>query len=373
MTRATLCTTAVVGILMILSATAMRFELGAPGISSMFERFAGSNAGQVFQSLVVVHGLSATVFQLLVAAFACFVARDLGNETSWVFAWLSVAAAVCAALLLGLALFLSAQQQFGASENIGWTLYPPLSTETTSERLGGLLGYLEAWGSTTGFATISLADLPIVKDGPAAMILFAACALVGTRPGYRLGATFCQVFVLVQLVFALVDTTRLVANPIYLIGTMPLLVILMIQLTDDDTPSAPYLSAGVVLSLGVLLVTGFGSQATSQALDNDTQLPVAVAHGLQGGMVVFVLFAALNQWLRPRISYTALWAHGLAIATIMGLNAFSHIQLAKQGMPRRYIDYPDTFAALNLGISTAYVLLGVLVLGGLIAMRRRRA
>ncbi len=92
---------------------------------------------------------------------------------------------------------------------------------------------------------------------------------------------------------------------------------------------------------------------------HDTHYVVAHSHYMLSLCTIFILFAAIYRWF-PRLSHRTYpeWAARLHFAMLfigVNLTYLPQLVLSRQGMPRRYIDYPNVYSLWHdlatLGVS----------------------
>jgi cytochrome c oxidase subunit 1 len=115
------------------------------------------------------------------------------------------------------------------------------------------------------------------------------------------------------------------------------------------------------------------SNAAADVPLHDTYYVVAHFHYVLSLGAVFAIFAGLYYWIGKMSGkeYPSMLAHIQFWVTFIGVNLIFFPQhfLGLQGMPRRYVDYPDAFAYFNKISSYGYlitlvgVLLFILVMG----------
>lgn len=354
----------VTAMLVLLTAGLLRWELATPGVSPLFQTADGQPASNRYTTVTSLHGVFATLLMVLTGLWLGKMSVKDGAWLHRVWIWPGLLIAVALVALSGLALFAPAAPATAPGEGIGWVLYPPLNDPATTP----------AWAIWLHFDPLLVGALsPAGMAMGTTFLLLGGFARIGTKEGFRIWALLGA---LIALGVAFVYGRMLwMEDPQFglIIFWLPLTVLLAMLsiLLIDDTPGW-----AAVMALGTLAViicmVGFMSFGAT-FLYPDSYTNVANTHTGPALFLWVMLTAGLVSQFRPRRSGWLIWTAPIAITLTTLLAFVPQFQLGSMGMPRRYIDYPDSFAQKNLIASGGSALLVILLLALLVLILRRRS
>ncbi len=340
------------GLAALVSSAYLRFELAQPGISGLSTALAGDATGQLFNAILVLHGVINAVLLALFGAFAGFVAAAKGFRIGLISGWAGIGAALfLTAVQIGLIYFPDVTAMVG--------LYPPT--------LGGGVEQNVSWWPPLESLQSSL-GLTVCFGG--------AAALLGSGQKRQLAALAITVVGWGVLVWFLRPAGQVPVLPDISAFLVPAAGVCGLALFNlrQQTASAILLCAGAAALVVSLLYVRSMNVGQIDTVYQDTYYVVAHFHFLMGLFGLFTLLAALVTWAQPRLPGWMI--PGLAAPLVIGQIATFAPQflLGRQGMPRRYIDYPDAFALWNLisSIGALVMFLALITMLALIWVRRTR-
>lgn len=354
---------AVMGLAMLVLMTAglIRWELAAPGVSPLFLDAEGNPRGQTYNTVVTAHGWFGVVLMLLAGVWLGNLAVPDGARLHRLWIWPGTVLA--AGLLAVLAYLLFADGSYSIFGE-GWVFQLSLS--------GGAVSNTPLASPTHVVPMPASLLLPGLVALGLAFLLLGSFARIGSRPGFRWAAVLAALLTLG--VTGIYLTTILPEDPVFgqIVFFMPLLVLtamLSIILTDALPAWAPLLVIGAIAMLvSSMVLSVFGGYGYY----DDTMTEVAIQHLGPGMLVWFVIAAGLVSRYRLTPGGAMPWILGAALVVTHLLAFAPLVQLGDMGMPRRYIDYPEAFARLNLLATGGAALLLVTLLAGLVTILRRR-
>lgn len=367
MTRTLFFFTALVGMLMAVSAILIRVELAYPGLSGLFNGLDDAQDGRHFaavaQSHTVFGYLAVTLLGATMAAAARTRQATLGTPTMVV--GLCIAGVLALVLLLG---EIPADLLTGSDTapadilGSGWTFYGPNQS---------ILDLALGW---VGIDPLLLPGLTRVLTIPALFILLlGAYALLSTEPGLRLvgiGGGLIALIVVCTSAAAVMNVNVMMGNALYLLAILPFVIGASVRLVDESP------SWLLMLMIGVLVMAAAHIGLT--LLPNPSRFD-----GTQAAAVLGYLFPlgigwyglpALMLYTHPtRLPDLAIWVLSGIITLGLAIWTVPMFSVGANGQPLAYVDFPDTFAARNLAASTGVVLFTMIYLGVIVIIRRGRA
>ncbi len=364
MTRTLFFLTALTATLGAMTAILMRIELAYPGVSPLFQTTDGAPDGNMFSAVTTFHVTVSYLCVTLLGTTMASAARPKGAPLSALFIGLGCLFSFVILSILALTLIPAPS---GDQSGVGWVLYPPLSTQPQSmfDTLLDMLPF-EFWLDPIVTDITKVFMLP-----SCAMVLLGAYAMVATVPSFR-WLSVIGVILLVPitiLVGAIIfDNSTPFVAPTYLIAVFPLLAFASIRLIDAAPSWLMILTAGLIItSVGQII---FLIIATQGFIDGTIAEPAAT-YVFPLGMAFFALPALI---LYDRNTDLPAWATAAtvgAIAIPMTLWVSFLVKLGLDGMPARYVDYPNAFAADNLAVSANVIFFAAIYLTVITAIHRQ--
>lgn len=357
MTRTLFFFTALFGMLFAMTAILIRVELAYPGISPLY--FTPTD-GANFEATTVFHGIFGYLFAILLGTTMSAAARRKGAILAGIWMWIGILITIVTVVAVIAGEFALTIDQGGG---VGWVLYPPLAT--TQNPFDGLLA--ELWPEAPVQDATRLLFVPA-----ASLLVIGASMMVATIPKLGWLSALATVLVILVAVLAMpqvVYGAPMLYVPFYAIAILPLLAAAAVRLSDDAPPSWLML-----LTLGLIAtLVGLIANSTIPLFSiGDTSAEIAVLYIFPLGWCAFALPALI---LYTRDTALAPWGLGAvfgALTLTMGQWIYAWVQLGLAGQPIRYVDFPDTFAATNLTVTTSVLAFAVTMLGCVIAARRAR-
>jgi hypothetical protein len=265
------------------SVLVMALPLHPAASSNLFKAAFGTDTfGALIAPVTFAHSTLSLCVQMMAGAFACFVAGEKQIPFAKLFGWI---------LILGTIVFIgySAFETFAAAtpDPEDWALYRPLSTQ-----------------QDTPFSLETM-----LQFTPYGACLLGAGFLLSTHQGYR--------WVWVPLAVTTALTTIATGTPSVdalppglIIGTVPTLLVLAIQMNDEDTNLAPYLT---LLAIGCIV--GYTEvQSTPYFLTNYWVMDSLLTRDtVLAGPAILLFFATLVRWRPTCAPSWALWAHACVL------------------------------------------------------------
>lgn len=99
----------------------------------------------------------------------------------------------------------------------------------------------------------------------------------------------------------------------------------------------------------------------------DTQMALLTPHAMGGMMIAFSAYVVAFRWIEAagyRVTKTVTWLHASVLAVVLFLSIATFAILGSFGMPRRYMDYPESYAGWNLaGAALSGVMIALHICG----------
>lgn len=364
MTRTLFFLTALVAMLATLTALLIRAELAYPGVSPLFSTADGAPDGRHFNVVSTAHAIFAYLAVILLGTTMCAAARIKGAPLAILFVVLGVLASMAVSALLVLA---ELPAPVDINTGVGWVLYPPLSTTLPDN----LLDYGMRWLDVD---PLMYSDFTRVLILPAmAMLYLGAYAMLSTLPRFR------WVGVLGALVVALTVTAMgpeimqidiPLGFMLFIAVLLPFIACASVRLIDDAPAWLLMLTVGAL----IIIAAQIGALSYPYGLYvNDTSAAVAATYTFPLGLTWFALPALMLFTHDTRLPAFAICACIGAISLGLALWLVPLFQMGVAGLPQRYVDYPETFAANNLAATAGVVIFALLYLAVVIVIRRNRA
>lgn len=348
-------------ITLIATTLAMRFELAEPGISGLFAgRPTASSpnglfAATAYELTVLFHHVLGLILCLSIAWVTLRTTPNGGNRDAGAMAWvfaLFAGLTVAATLLFMTSAELALLSVPGGEGLRQWLTLPEQVTDVIV-MLRAMQAPLIVVGTVMG-AALMMAKTQAEQRAAWVIVVVALLSLLGLAYMY--------------------DAERIptLGNGGLSVALLGLVALLAFFQSDGDRPGSVYLLIGAILSIAAQITTNAysGPDGMSGA---GTMWDVAHSHMALFSLSLFAGFAVLDVRWHPQLPRPIIWAHGLALG-FAGAAAFVPLALlGRQGMPRRYPDYPSAFADLNYAASIGtYTLLTLIALGVFLMWQTRR-
>ena len=357
------------GVVALASAAFIRFELAEPGIGPTAALTLTSNTGWFFQQLVTIHGKLALIAYLFVGLLMGAVSvRDNGApDRVWIWPGLGVAVVALGGLV-------ALSVPLGQHPS-GWALYPPATGyfDPVSGEPSQISVFLQFVTSdafllavANGAVVAGAASLLFRPNAPQSAVFVGLVALAGVA----ISLGFTATFFFGQAVFISLLSDHVLQT---LVPIVVLWLTMLVQSIRRVVPIDPYLSvAGLMVATSIPPIVVLSVQEIDRAY-HDTYYVVGSIHLSLTGFALFAGFIALRHLVRSSLRPIWLWLHAFALGIAQVVTFFPQYVLGRQGMPRRYIDYPEAFEFWNQISSTGAIALALLVARGVFVMARFRA
>lgn len=143
-------------------------------------------------------------------------------------------------------------------------------------------------------------------------------------------------------------------------------LILLIFHARRSVSAGLYLAAIILPASAYFLLERISSNANLSATIQDTYYSVAMSHCL-ATVIILAIFALLAVWTKSRDGQQSLWVtmpHILAILLASVVYIGNQVSLGVNGIPKRYVDYPDMFSEVQNRASIAgFILVALIIVG----------
>ncbi len=250
-----------------------------------------------------------------------------------------------------------------------------MQIELLAPGLSGLLGS-DSPDATSTYKLLSTVHMKVLA------MVFPTCLVGGLglslmaeqnrMPEARLALQgFAYLMLIVGSAIALVgDETALRLIPRLLISitlfSTSIGLILLIFHTRRSVSAGLYLAAIILPASAYFLLKRISSNANLSLVVQDTYYSVAMSHCL-ATVIILAIFVLLAVWTKSRDGQLSLWVtmpHILAILFASAVYIGNQVSLGVNGMPKRYVDYPDVFSEIQIRVSIAgFVLVALIIVG----------
>jgi len=342
------------GFVALAAAVLIRLELLRPSVQYFLDS-KGSADVEFFSRLGNSLGLSSTLFCALPMMFSglgyVFLPASSGRDKTVLrpLGWIGLIALIIGFICLIAANFLGS----GPQHHVGWENFLP---QIQLVLQGSVSFPLVAIGYGLGLMSFALVSLDFFVS------TIVGQADEGKRPGVAAwsfalcGLTFLVVIVARFLIGS--DFTGFILledDPLNLFLLLVSLTVALSALSMSVRSSENSLILPLIFSIAFFLLAAFGgqktvtlSQAGSDRVFHDTYFVVAYSHFAFQSVSLFAIFAGISA-VFPSIG-RQLWL-GVVQAVLMLIGVVMtfapQIYLGFRGMPRRYVDYTESFEALN--------------------------
>jgi len=363
MTRPLFFLTALAGMLMAMTAVLIRMELAYPDVSPLFMTETGHADSQRFIATSTLHRIFGYLAVILLGTTMCAEAHLKGVRPAIL--PMVIGAGLSGLLVVALVLA-NLPHTPEDSTGVGWVLYPPLSADPVSYS-----PYFTTVLDWVGLDPLHLPNLASYLLLPAAVMLLLGCyAMTATLPkcGWILFAGLALSVATVAVILT-APQTRGGYFPLgaFHVLTFPLLIPLTIHLIDRATPWVMLLTLGLVAT-SIAQVTVFsivpsaGRGGTTADIVPLYVFPLGISWFALPALFLFARTPRWPDWCAPVAAF--------ALTGSLAVWLFPLLRLGQEGQPTLYLDYPDTFAGLNLKTSAAVLIFVAVFLTTLTLARR---